>query len=207
MEHRGNILHRSRGEDLGFDEKWWLEFIPLRISSAFSTFSFETAKRENYLLMFCPYLQDQVFMKIIRPWDLLSREERVTEVKAIFSSFVTSLSLAHKGEKIIGGFSTAAAAAAAAKSLQSCPTLRPQRQQPIRLPHPWDSPGKNTWVGCHFLLQGMKVKSESEVAQSCLTLRNPMDCSLPGSSAHGIFQARVMEWGAIAFSGFSTTRM
>ena len=83
-------------------------------------------------------------MKIIRPWDLLSREERVTEVKAIFSSFVTSLSLAHKGEKIIGGFSTAAAAAAAAKSLQSCPTLRPQRQQPIRLPHPWDSPGKNT---------------------------------------------------------------
>ena len=105
MEHRGNILHRSRGEDLGFDEKWWLEFIPLRISSAFSTFSFETAKRENYLLMFCPYLQDQVSMKIIRPWDLLSKEERVTKVKATFSSFVTSLSLAHKREKIIGGFS------------------------------------------------------------------------------------------------------
>ena len=67
-------------------------------------------------------------------------------------------------------------------------------------PHPWDSPGKNTGVGCHFLLQCMKVKSESEVAQSCLTLCNPMDCNLPGSSVHGIFQARVLEWGAIAFS-------
>ena len=64
-------------------------------------------------------------------------------------------------------------------------------------PHPWDSPGKNTGVGCHFLLQCMKVKSESEVVQSCPTLSNPMDCSLPGSSIHGIFQARVLEWGAI----------
>ena len=78
--------------------------------------------------------------------------------------------------------------------------MRPQRPQPIRLPHPWDSPGKNTIVGCHFLLQSMKVKSESEVAQSCLTLRDPMDCSAPGSSIHEIFQARVLEWGAIAFS-------
>ena len=67
-------------------------------------------------------------------------------------------------------------------------------------PRPWDSPGKNTGVGCHFLLQCMKVKSEREVAQSCPTLSDPMDCSLPGSSAHGIFQARVLEWGAIAFS-------
>ena len=65
---------------------------------------------------------------------------------------------------------------------------------------PWDSPGKNTGVGCHFLLQCMKVKSESEVAQSCLTLSDSMDCSLPGSSVHGIFQARVLEWGPIAFS-------
>ena len=64
----------------------------------------------------------------------------------------------------------------------------------------WDSPGKNTGVGCHFLLQCMKVKNESEVAQSCLTLSDPMDCSLTGSSVHGIFQARVLEWGAIAFS-------
>ena len=63
-----------------------------------------------------------------------------------------------------------------------------------------DSPGKNTGVGCHFLLQCIKVKSESEVAQSCLTLSNPMDHSLPGSPVHGIFQARVLEWGAIAFS-------
>ena len=69
-----------------------------------------------------------------------------------------------------------------------------------RLPHPWDSPGKNTGVGCHFLLQCMKVKSESEVPQSCPTLRDPMDCSPPGSSVHGIFQATVLEWGAIAFS-------
>ena len=90
------------------------------------------------------------------------------------------------------------AAAATAKSLQSCPTLC----DPIdsKLHHPWDSPGKNTGVGCHFLLQSMKVKNESEVAQSCLILRDPMDCSLPGSSVHGIFQARVLEWGAIAFS-------
>ena len=91
-------------------------------------------------------------------------------------------------------------AAAAAKSLQSCLTLRPHRQQPTRLLCPWDSPDKNTGVGCHFLLQCMKVKSESEVAQSCLTLHDPMDCSPPGSSVHGICQARVLEWGAIAFS-------
>ena len=66
-----------------------------------------------------------------------------------------------------------------------------------------DSPGKNTGVGCHFLLQCRKVKSESEVAQSCPALSDPMDCSLPGSSVHGIFQARVLEWGAIAFSMYS----
>ena len=74
------------------------------------------------------------------------------------------------------------------------------RWQPTRLPHSWDSPGKNTGEGCHFLLQCMKVKSESEVTQSCPTLSDPMDCSPPGSSVHGIFQARVLEWGAIAFS-------
>ena len=84
----------------------------------------------------------------------------------------------------------------AANSLQSCP----HRWQPTRLPCPWDSPGKNTGVGCYFLLQCMKVKSESEVTQSCPTLRNPTDCNPPGSSIHGIFQARVLEWGAIAFS-------
>ena len=79
-------------------------------------------------------------------------------------------------------------------------SVRPQRRQPTRLPHPWDSLGKNTGVGCHFLLQGMKVKSQSEVAQSCPTLSDPKDCSLPGSPVHGIFQAGVLEWGAIAFS-------
>ena len=76
----------------------------------------------------------------------------------------------------------------------------PHRQQPTRLPHPWGSSGKNTGVGCYFLLQCMKVKSESEVTQSCPTPSDPMDCSPPGSSVHRIFQARVLEWGAIAFS-------
>ena len=76
----------------------------------------------------------------------------------------------------------------------------PHRQQPTRFPHPWDSPGKNTGVGCHFLLQCVKVKSESEVTQSCPTLSDPMDRSPPGSAILGIFQARVLEWGAIAFS-------
>ena len=79
-------------------------------------------------------------------------------------------------------------------------SVRPQRRQPTRLPRPWDSPGKNTGVGCHFLLQCMKVKIESDVAQSCPTLSDPMACSPPDSSIHGIFQARVLEWGAIAFS-------
>ena len=90
------------------------------------------------------------------------------------------------------------AAATAAKSLQSCPTLCDPRDG--RAPRPWDSPGKNTGVGCHFLLQYIKVKRESEVARSCPTLCDPMDCSLPGSSTHGIFQARVLEWVAVAFS-------
>ena len=79
-------------------------------------------------------------------------------------------------------------------------SVLPHRQQPNRLPHPWDSPGKNTGVGCHFLLQCMKVKSESEVAQSCPTLCDTMDCSLPSCTIHGIFQARILEWVAISFS-------
>ena len=76
-------------------------------------------------------------------------------------------------------------------------SVRPHRQQPTRLPCPWDSPGKNTGLGCHFLLQCMKVKSESEVAQLCPTPRNPMDYSPPGPSVHGVSQARVLEWVAI----------
>ena len=95
-------------------------------------------------------------------------------------------------------------AAAAAKSLQSCPTLCNPIDGSPRGSHPWDSPGKNTGVGFHFLLQCMKVKSKSEVAQSYPTLSDPMDCSSPGSSAHGIFQARVLEWVASAFSGHRT---
>ena len=93
------------------------------------------------------------------------------------------------------------AAAAAAKSLQSCPTqCDPIDGSPPGSAIPGILQGKNTGLGCHFLLQCMKVKNESEVAQSCPTLCDPMDCSLPGSSIHGIFQARVLEWGAIAFS-------
>ena len=93
------------------------------------------------------------------------------------------------------------AAAAAAKSLQSCPTLfDPIDSSPSGSPVPGILQAKNTGVGCHFLLQCMKVKSESEVAQSCPTLSDLMDCRLPGSSIHGIFQARVLEWVAVAFS-------
>ena len=87
------------------------------------------------------------------------------------------------------------AATAAAKSLQSCPTLRPHRRQPTRLPRPWDSPGNNTGVGCHFLLQCMKVKSESKVVQSCPTLSNHMDRNLPGSSSMGF--SRQEYWSGV----------
>ena len=92
------------------------------------------------------------------------------------------------------------AAAAATKSLESCPTLCHPIDGSPPFHRPRDSPGNNTGVDCHFLLQCMKVKSESKVAQSCPTPSHPRDCSLPGSSVHGIFQARVLEWGAIAFS-------
>ena len=91
-------------------------------------------------------------------------------------------------------------AAAAAKSLQSCPTLCNLIDGSLPGSPARDSPGKNTGVGCHFPFQCMKVKSEREVAQLCPTLSEPMDYSLPGSSVHGTFQARVLEWGAIAFS-------
>ena len=111
---------------------------------------------------------------------------------------VNSLPLSSQG-------SLAAAAAAAAKSLRSCLTLCNPIDSSPPGSHPWDSPGKTTGVGCHFLLQCMKVKSESEVAQSCPTLSDPKDCNLPGSSVHGIFQARVLEWGAIAFSRSPTS--
>ena len=90
------------------------------------------------------------------------------------------------------------AAAAAAKSLHSCRLCA--TPQTAAYQAPWDSPGKNTGVGCHFILQCVEVKSDSEVAQSCPTLRGPLDCSLPGFSVHGIFQAKVLEWFAIVFS-------
>ena len=93
----------------------------------------------------------------------------------------------------------------AAKSRQSCPTLCDPIDGSPPGSRPWDSPSNNTWVGCYFLLQYIKVKSESEVAQSSLTLLDPMDCSLPGSSIHGISRERVLEWGAIAFSNVLLT--
>ena len=96
-----------------------------------------------------------------------------------------------------------AVAAAAAVSSVVSNSVWPHERQPTRLRRPWDSPGKNTGVGCHFLLQCMKVKSQSRVTQSCPTLSDPMNCSLPGSSVHGIFQAKVLEWVAIAFSAIS----
>ena len=92
---------------------------------------------------------------------------------------------------------TAAAAAESLSRVRLCVTPETAAHQ---APRPWDSPGKNTGVGCHVLLQCMKGKSQSEVAQLCLTLHDPMDCRPPGSSTHGVFQARVLEWGAIAFS-------
>ena len=103
---------------------------------------------------------------------------------------------------LIASAAAAAKSPPAAKSPVMSDSVRPHRRQPTRLLCPWDSPGKNTGVGCHFLLHCMKVKSESEVAQSCPTLRDPMDCSPPGSPIHGIFQARVLEWVVISFSIF-----
>ena len=106
----------------------------------------------------------------------------------------------HYHLKVFGFCSVATATATAIVASVVSDSVQPHRRQPIMLPHPWDSPSKNIGVGCHFLLQCMKVKSESEVTQLCLTLGDPMDCSPPGSSIPGIFQARVLEWGAIAYS-------
>ena len=103
------------------------------------------------------------------------------------------------GEKLKPRLSPAAATAA--KSLQSCPALcNPVDGSPPGSPVPGILQARTLEGGSHFLLQCMKVRSESEVAQSCPTPSDPMDCSLPGSSVHGICQARVLEWGAIAFS-------
>ena len=97
-------------------------------------------------------------------------------------------------------------AAATAKSLQSCSTLcDPIDGSPPGSPRPWDSPGKNTGVGCYFLLQCLKVKSERKVAQPCPTLSDPMDHSLPGSSVPGILQAGILEWVATYLTSMQST--
>ena len=129
----------------------------------------------------------------------LQKVNHVLQTKLKKNGFLTKLSQNYRNAREDWPASRSAAAAAAVASVMS-DSVGPHRWQPNRPPCPWDSPGKNTGVGCHFLLQCMKVKSESEVAQSCPTLRDPLDCSPPGSSVHGIFQARVLEWGAIAFS-------
>ena len=119
----------------------------------------------------------------------------------VFSLSVSSVhSLSHEMFLEIQIFATCCCCCCCYVTSVMSDSVWPYRQQPARLPHPWDSPGKNTGVGCHFLLQCMKVKSENEVIQSCPTLSDLMDCSLPGSSIHGIFQALVLEWVAIAFS-------
>ena len=132
------------------------------------------------------YLISQIFLTSWPQWDTAGW---LVDLSNLLSSALTYVLLA------------SSAAAATAKLLQPCPTLcDPIEGSPPGSPRPWDSPGKNTGVSCHFLLQCMTVKSEREVIQSCPTLCNPMDCSLPRSSVHGVFQARVLEWGAITFS-------
>ena len=152
-------------------------------------------------LQSCPTLRPRgpSSSRLLRPWDSLGKNTGVgchALLQQIFTTQEWNQGLLHCRWILYQlSYEGSPKYAAAAKSLQSCPTLWPHRRQPARLPRPWDSPGKNTGVGCHFLLQCMKVKSESEVAQLCPTLSDPMDCSLPGSSVHGIFQARVLEWG------------
>ena len=132
---------------------------------------------------------------------LLSMYPCVLSHSAVSNSFATLRTIAQPGFSVHGILQARILAAAAAKSLQSCPTLcDPRDGSPPGSPVAGIPPGKNTGVGCHFLLQCMKVKSESEVDQSCPTLSDPMDCSLPGSSVHGIFQARIREWIAISSS-------
>ena len=143
----------------------------------------------------CPHIRLQNFCLTFRRAVKIPKLQHRRDLKVS-----ASLHFCYVTEQDDVGYSDVAAAVAAAKSRQLCQTLRPHRQQPNRLFCPWDSPGKNTGVGCHFLLQCTKVKNESQVVQSCLTLSDSMDSSLPGSSVLGILLARVLEWVAIAFS-------
>ena len=186
----------------------WFSYTYTCVYSFSNTLSIFSSAFEDvclYCLIYCFYEEipkcDWLSHKKETIRGLVLEGKGVAEEKQLRRYFVTMLPTGY-----IWYAAAAAAAAAAAKSLQSCQTLcdpidgspvQPHRWQPTRLPRPWDSPSKNTWVGCHFLLQCLKVKRESEVAQSFPTLSDPMVCSLPGSSVHGIFQARVLEWGAI----------
>ena len=148
------------------------------------TMFIESVMPSNHLILCCPLLLLPAIFPSIR---VFSNESalHIRWPKYWSFSFSISPSNEHSG-LLLSHFSC----------VQLCAT---HRREPTRLPCPWDSQGKNT-SGLPFLLQCMKVKSESEVAQSCPTLSDPMDCSPPGSSIHGIFQARVLEWGAVAFS-------
>ena len=147
----------------------------------------------------CRYFQHSIFI-------FFANIPRSRNAGSIFNFLRGTYAVYHSGCTSTQSHLRSTAAAAAVASVVS-DSVRPHRRQPTRLPHPWDSPGKNTGVGCHFLFQCMKVKRESEVAQSCPTPSDPMDCSPPGSSVHGIFQARVLEWGAIAFSDLRCTQV
>ena len=135
----------------------------------------------------------------ITRWESCSHHSWSALNAFLFSLLQTPLSIIWTPSTVSKCYVLTAAAAAKVTSVMS-DSVRPHRRQPTWFLCPWDSPGKNTAVGCHFLLQCVKVKSGSEVAQSCLTPSDHMDCSLPGSSVHGIFQATVLEWGVIAFS-------
>ena len=128
-------------------------------------------------------------------WDL--QAFYFVDIAVLFLRWLSIMTTRHCGHSLGGGLWGWSTAAAKSLSVMS-DSVRPHRWQPTRLPRPWDSPSKNTGVGCHFLLQCMKAKRASEVILSCPSLSNPMDCSLPGSSVHGIFHARVLEWVAIA---------
>ena len=137
---------------------------------------------------------EYIFMKIVLIFIVTIGPYVFTYVHRLGSKFriwIRKLFMERSDSKYFRVSGLYAAAAAAVASVVS-DSVRPHRRQPTRLPRPWDSPGKNTGVGCHFLLQCMKVKSLSEIAQLCLTLHDPMDYSLPGSSIHGIFQAKVL---------------
>ena len=168
-------------------------FPSIRVFSSESVLGFRWPKYWSFSFSISPSSESSRLISFRMDWlDLLAVQGTL---KSLLQQHTSKASIIIKHQNNY-------ATAATAKSVTSVvsDSVSPHRRQPIRLPRPWDSPGNNTEVGSHFLLQNMKVKSESEVAQLCPTLRDPMDCSLPDSPVHRIFQARVLEWLALAFS-------